>query len=518
MIQLAKITLAVLLSALFSLTALAQNGYYQDVPLYGQYNIKGTARTQAMGGIQAALGADLSSLTGNPAGLGLYRQSEVSLSPSLYLSNTSSTYLGNSLPESDANPALSNLGIVFAQVKDDLVQDEWRGGAFAIGYTKLKDFNQRFSYSGLNPENSFADFAAEQAASFGLPALQDQLSNGSYSLAGMAFYTYLVDRYIDDQGNDLYDRTDLDFNEVRQEETVNTSGGMNEFSMGYGGNFDDKFYFGVKSGINFINYTRNRTYRETVTKATFSSGLRSFTYSDELTVGGLGLNLAVGGIYRITDELRAGISLQTPTWYAMSENASKSSLTVNYNNFFYGVDNNTGEDIMLNTITDNTDEEEDYVYSMTMPARIGGGLSYFFGKNGFVGADVEWVLYDRARFNTNESDVTLAADNQAVTDTYRSALNWNIGGEYKYKIFAFRAGAGWQSSPFEVQDDEVDRGVLSLTAGMGVKLDNFYTDLAIVQSNYEGSYAPYTLSNGRQPRSINSYDITQFVITGGFYF
>lgn len=225
-----KTTLAVLFAALFSFPALAQFGYFQDVPRFAQYNIRGTARTQGMGGVQAALGADLTSLTGNPAGLGLYRQSELSLSPSLYLSNVGSRYLGNSLPESDAKLTLSNLGMVFAQPKDDLEQGEWRGGAFAIGYTRLKDFNQTFSYSGINPENSLADVAAQQAADLGIVALQDQLDNGSYSLAGMAFFTYLIDRGVDSLG-DFYFRTDPNFEEARQEETVNTSGGINEFSL-----------------------------------------------------------------------------------------------------------------------------------------------------------------------------------------------------------------------------------------------------------------------------------------------
>ena len=49
----------------------------------------GTARFMGMGGAFTALGGDLSSLSQNPAGLGVFRSSEVSITPQLFHIKTS---------------------------------------------------------------------------------------------------------------------------------------------------------------------------------------------------------------------------------------------------------------------------------------------------------------------------------------------------------------------------------------------------------------------------------------------
>ena len=51
---------------------------------YSQYNPFGTARYAAQGGAIGALGGDLSAVQVNPAGLGFYRSSEFTFSPSFH--------------------------------------------------------------------------------------------------------------------------------------------------------------------------------------------------------------------------------------------------------------------------------------------------------------------------------------------------------------------------------------------------------------------------------------------------
>src|SRR5690606_21811866 len=52
--------------------------YHELALLFSQYNYKGTARIQGIGGAQVSLGGDLSSALSNPAGLGFYNRSEFS--------------------------------------------------------------------------------------------------------------------------------------------------------------------------------------------------------------------------------------------------------------------------------------------------------------------------------------------------------------------------------------------------------------------------------------------------------
>ena len=75
--------LALILAAAF-LTftgVLAQN--VDDALRYSQVFYNGTARFMSMGGAFTALGADLSAIRLNPAGTGVFRSSEASLTPQL---------------------------------------------------------------------------------------------------------------------------------------------------------------------------------------------------------------------------------------------------------------------------------------------------------------------------------------------------------------------------------------------------------------------------------------------------
>lgn len=63
-----KIALSTLLLGALSITA--QGQYLQDVLRFSQPEQGATARFKGLGNAQTALGGDLSSISGNPAGLG----------------------------------------------------------------------------------------------------------------------------------------------------------------------------------------------------------------------------------------------------------------------------------------------------------------------------------------------------------------------------------------------------------------------------------------------------------------
>lgn len=72
-------SLAAMLS--LSLPILAQETY-QDTKLIDN-DLNGTARYVGMGGAMEALGADISTISTNPAGLGLFRRSQLLISGGL---------------------------------------------------------------------------------------------------------------------------------------------------------------------------------------------------------------------------------------------------------------------------------------------------------------------------------------------------------------------------------------------------------------------------------------------------
>ena len=85
---------------------------------YSQYNPFGTARYAAQGGAIGALGGDFSSVLTNPAGLGFYRSSEISFSPSFYWVNTNSRFMNSSTDDSQMKFNVGSLGMVSAKTRD----------------------------------------------------------------------------------------------------------------------------------------------------------------------------------------------------------------------------------------------------------------------------------------------------------------------------------------------------------------------------------------------------------------
>ena len=83
--MLKKIFFAALVVA--SAMPVAAQETYENAKIIGE-DLNGTARYVAMGGAMDALGADLSTMSSNPAGIGLFRRNNISLSFGLVSQST----------------------------------------------------------------------------------------------------------------------------------------------------------------------------------------------------------------------------------------------------------------------------------------------------------------------------------------------------------------------------------------------------------------------------------------------
>ncbi len=89
-----KTRIILLVIGLFpSFASIAQNDI--DAMRYSQLTFGGTARFASMAGSMGALGGDISTLSFNPAGIAIFRKTELSITPSIFSQTTSSTYNSN---------------------------------------------------------------------------------------------------------------------------------------------------------------------------------------------------------------------------------------------------------------------------------------------------------------------------------------------------------------------------------------------------------------------------------------
>jgi len=492
------------------LTASTSNAqYYLDALRYAQRNLGGTARIQGLGGASVALGGDLSNGMINPAGLGFNRKSEISFTPALGFNSTNSeyfTYPGNSAEttrDSRINFNIASLGAVFSKARNGISSNY--GGAFSISVNRINSFNNSISYRGVNDSTQLVDALLQEAGGIPWDEFDQQGEDGFFDYLGLAYFTYLI-------GPD-YDADPQNFNEYTtpiappqvfptlQEENIETRGGHYEWNFSYGGNYDDRIYYGVGLGIQTLTYDREREYRESIDDA--QSPFDNLVFLDRLNQSGLGVNVKAGVIVRATDRLRIGFNAVSPTWMRITENFEEELFT-SWNNIsiFDGFNEDGSERFTLLTDFNQESFYDEIFFSLKTPGRLSAGLAYFFSKNGFVTADVEYVNYGGITLNNPRFSIDgfgagfdFDGDNQVIEDIYRSVVNIRTGAEIRTGVFRFRGGFAYYGDPYQV-DDRLGNSVMSFTGGVGLRKQNFYTDFAVVAETFSNVVRPYTFQDG----------------------
>ncbi|MEM1136202.1 MAG: hypothetical protein AAGI07_10210 [Bacteroidota bacterium] len=478
--------------------------YFRQALRYSQTTFGGTARTQGFSGASVALGGDLSNASLNPAGLGFNRRSEISITPGLGFNNASADYFtyprnfAENSSDSRINFNIASLGAVFSKSKNGLSSNF--GGSFAISVTRINDFNNSVVYRGVNDSTQLVDSFLQQAGGTPWDALDQQGETGIFDSRGLAYFTYLI-------GPD-YDADPQNFNEYTtpiappqvfptlQQETIDTRGAQYEWNFAYGGNYDDRIYYGVGLGIQTIRYIRDREYTESI--ADPDSPFRELIYQDRLSQTGFGVNLKAGLIYRANDNLRIGLSAVTPTWMRITENFEEEVFTFWNNPTVFDGFNEDGTErfIVLNNFNERALYDEIY-FNLRTPARVNAGIAYFFGKKGFITVDLEYLNYGSARLNNPRFSIDgfdagfdFEGDNDVIEEIYSSNINLRVGGEFRLNDFRFRGGYAYYSDPF-AEDDRLGNEVMSFSLGAGIRKRDFYVDLALVNERYTNEVRPY---------------------------
>ncbi len=448
----------------------------------------GTARSMAIGGAFGAIGADFSTLSTNPAGIGLYRSSEFTITPSLNNTNILSKYNGTALEDNKYNFNLSNAGMVLSFDNSSNTLSKWKFIHFGLGVNKLANFNSNTMIEGYNSWNSIITEYQTKAQGIHPDKLNDFDTK-------MAWNTYLLlDTMRDGNGNLAYSSV-IPNGGVTQAKYIQSTGALNEYVITVGGNFDDKLYLGGTIGIPYIRYIEHATYEEFDDKDSIPIFNQMSIY-DELLTTGTGVNFKFGMIYRPTDWLRVGGAFHTPTFYTMHDEY--------YREISHTTDNNT-----------NYEEKSPrgvYDYSLTTPMRAIGNLAFIYNQIGLIGIEYEFVDYSEAGFSApGESFGDIARE---IKDKYTQAHNIRVGGELNLHPIQIRAGYGMYGSPYQKNINDLERTNMSF--GIGLKDQNYFLDFAYSLTSYKEDYYLYN------PALVNAVKMDKklhsFLVTLGFKF
>ena len=433
-----------------------------DALRYSQHNIGGTARSVAMGGAFGALGGDFSTLSSNPAGLGVYRGSEFTFTPEFYFNNITSRYLGTETSEGKFNFNLSNLGYV-ANFSD--FNGVLKALNFGIGYNRIANFHRNTITKGTNYNTTFADYMVEDANEYGLSTFTSEIFWEAYVIDDDT--TYGGYKINDSQDGFLYD--DGTFRPTEQYVINNEKGRINEWTLSVGLNLSDILYFGTTIGIQPVRYEFDKSWREFDAENT---GHQYFDYKESLEVIGTGYTAKFGLIYRPISLLRIGAAAHLPVSYNLREEYKTSMTSIFVNRII--------------TPVDEYGDEIDYLesnYKVVSPAKLMGSVALVLGKIWLISSDVEYINYSSMRMSSNDFD--LSAENDNIRAIYSNAINVKLGSELRFDNTYLRGGFGYYESPFNDTEENSDAFRLSYSGGIGFRDEKFFFDIAYQYVNYD---------------------------------
>ena len=234
----------------------------------------GTARSMAMGNAFTALGADMVSASMNPAGIGMYLESDVSFTPMMQFTKSPTEggmpYYKDDTPKHarEFNDHTERFGLASAGGIFSVYRSTRALTNLNIGfvYNRIADFNQNTLNAsfGNAATNSMANVYCTLADVDGLkPNSEGRLpfGNDPYLWGATAAYKNGLINYSQESRDWYIDRI-ADNALIDHYSSVETRGSIGEYAFTAGFNFIDRVYLGVSLGLQDMRYRRNVFYGE----------------------------------------------------------------------------------------------------------------------------------------------------------------------------------------------------------------------------------------------------------------
>ncbi|MFD2914931.1 OmpP1/FadL family transporter [Psychroserpens luteus] len=448
-----------------------------DALRYSQDEIQGSARFRALSGAFGALGGDMSAVSINPAGSAIFSRSHASLSlSSLSIDNDVSFFNGRS-SSSDSKIDLNQAGAAFVFQSTD-ESSSWKKFVLSVAYDKTANYDDQWFASGTNTnsiDNYFLDYAQglrlDEISAFPGESYSEAYSEiGSFygfgnQQAFLGYESYILEPMNDTDENTLYTSNIAD-GTFNQSYDYIARGYNGKFSFNAATQYEDKLYLGINLNTHFINYEKYTYLNES--NSNDGSLVTNVRFANNLLTTGNGFSFQLGAIYKVTNELRAGFTYNSPTWFTITEETTQSistSATDDEGSFT----NNIAPDI-INIFPD---------YNFQSPGKITGSLAYVFGEQGLLSFDYSRRDHTKTKFKPT-SDAFFASQNEIMNSLFKIANTYRVGGEYKFRQFSFRGGYRLEESPYK--DDSFYGDLTGYSLGLGYNFGNTKLDLTYDQA------------------------------------
>jgi hypothetical protein len=496
-----------------------------DALQVAQPNFRGTARYMSMGGAFTALGGDLSAITQNPAGIGVYRRSEIGGTLDLSFNNSKA----DGISYNKTKFACNNFGYVGTVNLSGAMETF----SFGASYNRVNQFNRRTrGYVGTaatsltNYIASFMNGVDESELNFGTN--YNPYEGNVDWLGALAYNSYLINPV---SGNSsTYQGLYTNGTNSDSQLDVYEDGYVDEYNFTFGGNFSNTVYWGVGIGIQDLEYKRYTDYSESMSGARAYSEAQGglvnsnaeYYLSNDKRISGTGWKVDFGLIFKPVNEFRIGAAVHTPTYYDLKTDYQG---RVDYS---YTAD---GSETTGSEYTDNAL----YEWRLRTPWRFMIGAAGVLGSDAIISFDYERVAYNDMKIQNavydnwggghyEDNDIM----NEDIRNYTRAGNIFRVGFEYRVTPqFSIRAGYNAQLSNIksEVADNNYDintsntdpsysfdKTTQNASIGLGYRFGSWYLDGAYVYTSRESTLHPYTSYSGGTAPSFNVTDSSNSIV------
>ncbi|MBQ7472263.1 MAG: outer membrane protein transport protein [Prevotella sp.] len=498
------ITIMMLLVA-NALSTFAQETY--ENARLASHDLNGTARYVGMGGAMDALGADLSTISSNPAGIGLFRSSAISGTLG-FISKQGSRNFADSKKNITS---FDQAGFVYAmRTSNDCFLN------FAFNYHKSKNFGQILTAAGrLADGASQGRLTYNKGAIGGIWGIEDmkkhEISSNDLGFNQMDYLycnTILYNPLLDPVNPFVY------YGAEQYDFGRSNKGYIANYDFNISGNIHDRVYIGLTFGFKDVHYKSYCEYAELYGEN--EAKLGGVLVEDHRKISGTGVDVTAGIIVRPFDAspFRIGFSIATPTFYDLkTKNTTALLVDVSQVSHVMGYETYNGPSAL--------DIDYRYDFKMNTPWRFALSAGHTIGQKLALGTTVEYADYSSIdtrlkdewvdewgyTYDNSESDNEM---NHHTKKTLKGVATVKLGAEYKpIPQLALRAGYNYVSPMYK--SSGVKDGMLyswgnrvqsstdytnwkatnRLTAGVGTNLGKWNLDLAYQYSRTDGDFYPY---------------------------
>lgn len=448
----------------------------------------GTARFNAMSGAFGALGGDLSAIGINPAGSAIFLDNTASFTLSVDGVDTDTRYFNGTAQNTETDVNINQAGGVFLFDLNN-ENSKWKKISLAVNFNQTSNHDNELFIQGTG-NTSIANFFLEQAQGLRLDLLQlqGQGISGRYAELGstrgtraqnafLGYQGFVFDPMEDDPGNTQY-VSNVAGGSFNQEYVYLSHGYNGKYSFNIGAQYTEDFFFGINLNSHVLDYEESTFMFERNSNP--GSTVDRIEFENNLSVLGAGFSAQIGGIAKLSDEFRLGLTYDTPTWFIISEE------TTQYLETRRDVDGQSVIEIVdpriINVFAD---------YNLRTPSRISASGAYVFGQNGLISFDYSFKNYGNIEFTPDINDGSFDALNNRIEDMLEGASTYRVGGEYRIGNWSLRGGFSYEESPYANKDILGDRQGFS--TGFGYNFGMYSFDFAYSRSEQDENRQLYSV-------------------------